>query len=125
MIDANHPLCSRGSHGNPITIFDTGCQWLFDEDVAALFERLNRQGRVRGRWREDMDNIDTGIKELLGRSKCLAMSRLGDGLDPRGIQITDPDNLNIRQPLQRLEMELADIAGPDEADPVFSLVNHW
>ena len=63
-----------------------------------------------------MDNIDTGIEELLGRCKCLAMRHLSDGLNPGGIQIADPDDLNIRQPLQSLEMELADIAGPDEAN---------
>lgn len=104
-----------GDHG--FAIGDRVGHRLLDEHVATHLHRLQRDGGVEGRWREDVH----GLREKVGKvvqagGHALHAETVGERLRGGQLRIADADHVDEVQLLERGQVMGGDVAGADEGD---------
>ena len=115
-------LDRRGDH-----LVAFGDRWrhrLFDEDVAAHFERFDREPGVRGRRCQDVDDVGTRCACPKGWQTRRDREALGQRVRPIDGRVGDPDDADVRKCLQGADVVAADVSRADQRDTSFSGCAH-
>src|SRR6185436_14021691 len=81
----------------------------------AATQRLGRDRRVCRRGRQHVDDVGAGLQQFRQRAVDGQLEPPGQRIRLRPIEISDADDVDERDTLERLDVELGDVSGADDA----------
>ena len=119
MIDADDTTGFPRRRGDAFTVFGGGGQRFFHQDMAAQFEGAQRHDGVTRRRCQHVHCVDASLRKRIQRRVSARQTEaLGQSLRAAEVEVGHADKGDVGQPSQRPHVELADVAGADEADTI-------
>ena len=114
VVHANLQATRGALRGKLVALLHRRGEGLLDQHMASQPHGIQGNTRMSGRWRGDRDDILVPHR-LKGRVRS-EIEAGGHRLCAHCVKIRDPDDLDLGQALQRLNMELTDVAAPTGPD---------
>ena len=114
---AEHPVVACGRFRHPVGFFERQRHRLLHADMGAALQCRQRDGAMRGVRRQDLDQVEPAVKQLLERA---AQPRLrhqaGELLAPGRRSVAERHDLCLGIALVAPQVQRGDAAEADEAD---------
>ena len=117
MVDANGFLRGRGCGGNAVDLFRIHREWFFDEHVATILKRRNRQFCVGVGRSENMNDVDSLVHHgFHGWEDSRYAKPASQSCGARVHYVGNSDDSCVRYALDGASVKFAYVAGSNQSD---------